>query len=299
MYRIRVVLRRLLLIAVPTLSLTLGACGGDDGPTQPTAARVSTTTPAATPRPATTPQRDTSPQRDTIGRIASTDGVRQRVLGRRARTVTVLEGAGQSAGARPVVVFLHGWGAIDPRFYAPWLVHLVRGGSTVIYPRYQSSVITSPATVLGNTVAALRTAFAVVPPADGRLVVAGHSAGGALGADYAAMARDKRLPVPAAVFSVYPGRSLRGGPAVIPPVDQSGIPAAVRILALGSEADETVGTATARQIGRLGRYVRVTDARVDDHLAPLRTDRVAQATFWAPLDRLIERARRAAGGRSR
>ena len=299
MFRIRVSLRRLLLIAVPALSLTLGACGGDDGPTQPTAARLSTTPATATPRRDPAPQRYPSPQRDTIGRIAATHGVRQRVLGRAARTVTVLEGAGQSAGARPVVVFLHGWGAIDPRFYAPWLVHLVRRGSTVIYPRYQNSVATPPATVLGNTVAALRTAFAVAPPADGHLVVAGHSAGGALGADYAALARARRLPVPAAVFSVYPGRSLRGGPTAIPPIDQSGIPEAVRILALGSEADQTVGTTTARQIGRAGRYVRVKDPRVDDHLAPLRTDRVAQATFWAPLDRLVERARRAAGGRSR
>ena len=40
-------------------------------------------------------------------------------------------------------------------------------------------------------------------------MIAGHSVGGALAADYAAVAAFEGLPAPAAVFSVYPGRKLR------------------------------------------------------------------------------------------
>jgi dienelactone hydrolase len=45
----------------------------------------------------------------------------------------------------PVIVFLHGWGGINPDYYATWIEHLVRKGNIVIYPVYQSwsSLLTS------------------------------------------------------------------------------------------------------------------------------------------------------------
>ena len=36
-----------------------------------------------------------------------------------------------------VIVFLHGYGAIDPSIYGHWIRHLVLQGNIVIYPRYQ------------------------------------------------------------------------------------------------------------------------------------------------------------------
>ncbi len=270
-------------LALLLVTVVLAGCGGsgsgagDDGTTA--------SLPSAS--------RPTAAERDRQrGRIQPVDGVRQRVLGPGAQAVTVLEPDGQAAGRRPVVVFLHGWSAISPRVYAPWLVHLVRTGNTVIYPRYQVSFVSPPAEALGAAVAGLKAAFAVAPPSPGSLVVAGHSAGGALSADYAASARRLDLPVPAGVFAVYPGRSLEGIPLTIPEVDPDRTPEGVRVVALGSARDLTVGTKVARRIGRLGRYVAVTDDRVDDHRAPTRDDAAARAAFWAPLDRLIVRARR-------
>ena len=47
-------------------------------------------------------------------------------------------------GKAPVVVFLHGWFAVNPGFYGAWIDHLVRDGRIVIFPRYQNDVGTLP-----------------------------------------------------------------------------------------------------------------------------------------------------------
>lgn len=36
----------------------------------------------------------------------------------------------------PVVVFSHGWIAVNPGVYGAWIEHLVRSGRIVIYSRY-------------------------------------------------------------------------------------------------------------------------------------------------------------------
>jgi dienelactone hydrolase len=147
-------------------------------------------------------------------------------------------------------------------------------------------------TPLANTLVALRLALAEVRVAPGRLVVAGHSAGGALAADYAASARAAGLPAPAAVFSVYPGRSLRGIALRIPTVSARNIPAGTRVLALAGARDRVVGTRVARTIARTATRARATlrivrDPAVDDHGGPQRSDPAARRAFWAPLDRLV------------
>ena len=196
----------------------------------------------------------------------------------------------------PVVVFLHGWGAPDPGFYRPWLEHLARRGSAVVYPRYQDSFVEPPRQALGNVLAALRIALARPGLDTGSLVIAGHSAGGALAADYAALASTAELPAPRAIFAAYPGRTLPRVPRGLPEIPPRRIPAGTRIEALASREDGVVGTATARAIVRGAtqadaRLVLVEDPTVDDHQAPLRTDAAARRAFWAPLDRLVASVR--------
>jgi acetyl esterase/lipase len=199
-------------------------------------------------------------------------------------------------GRLPVVLFLHGWGATRPGFYRPWLEHLAREGNAVIYPRYQDSVVEPPPQVLGNVLAGLRAALARIDEDPDSLVVAGHSAGGALAADYAAIARSVRLPVPVAVFSAYPGRSLRGVPFGIPELDPARIPASTRLVALAGKRDRVVGMRPARRLARLAgarqrSLVVVSDPAASDHLGPQRADATARREFWARLDRLIREAR--------
>lgn len=214
-------------------------------------------------------------------------------VGRGATGAAIFRRAGSDAGASgPVVVLLHGWSRVDPRIYGPWIGHLARGGATVIFPAYQTAPYLDTVSPLANTLAAVTVALRRVALARGRLVVAGYSAGGALAADLAASARAAGLPAPAAVLSIYPGRSLPGIPLRIPPVSARNIAPGTRLVLLAGERDRLVGTGVARQIARTATRARVTlrivrDDAVDRHGAPERHDAVARRTFWTPLDRLI------------
>jgi len=189
----------------------------------------------------------------------------------------------------PVVLFLHGWGATEPRAYRPWLEHLAREGNAVVYPRYQDSFAEPPAQVLGNVVLGVRAALDRLDEDPGSLVAAGHSAGGALASDYAAVARSVGLPVPRAVFAAYPGRRFAGARIGIP--EAGPIPRGVAVLALRGADDRVVDQGAAREIGARGRLDVVGAAGARDHLAPQRDDPVSRREFWDRLDALIDAAR--------
>jgi len=211
--------------------------------------------------------------------------------------VTVIRPAGAD-DPLPLVLFLHGWGATEPRFYAPWLEHLARAGNAVIYPRYQESIAEPPAQVLGNVLVGVREALTDLDADLDSLVVAGHSAGGALAADYAAIASGVGLPEPRAVFSVYPGRSLRGVGVAIPAVDPGRIPEGAALVVLSGADDGVVDPRDARAIydgaDRVARrrFEVISRRGASDHLGPQRASRIARKTFWARLDDLIAEARR-------
>ena len=196
-------------------------------------------------------------------------------------------------GRVPVVVFLHGWGATRPRFYQPWLDHLARAGNAVVYPRYQDSVVDDPSQVLGNALAGVRLALAEIDEEPGSLVVAGHSAGGALAADYAAIARAAKLPQPVAVFSAYPGRKWRKEMVGIPEIDPGRIPETTEVVARAGTNDRVVGQRVARRLASAtgGQLVVVDDPRTSDHQGPIRADAASRREFWDRLDALIDRAR--------
>ena len=195
----------------------------------------------------------------------------------------------------PAVIFLHGWGATEPRFYGPWVEHLARAGNAVVYPRYQQSVAEPPAQVLGNAQAGIRLAFDELDLRRDGLVVAGHSAGGALAADYAAIAARADLPPPRAVLSIYPGRSFRGIDVGIPSAGP--VPAGVTLRVLTGAQDRVVDPRDAQAIvrdARTGdrRLSLIRAAGAADHLGPQRDTPIARRTFWARLDRMIAAARR-------
>ena len=223
-------------------------------------------------------------------------GAERSDLGEGAQAVSIFRPAGSSGGPAPVVIFLHGWVAIDPARYGAWIGHLVSGGATVICPAYQTRPAYDTTAPLGNVLAGVRAALTRVAVAPGQLVVAGHSAGGALAADYAAVAADDGLPAPAAVFSVYPGRKLRHLDVPIPSTDLTRIAPGTRVIALAGERDTAVGSGTARRIVRDAAnadttLVTVKDDAVDGHGAPRTFDGAAQRTFWAPLDALVAATR--------
>jgi pimeloyl-ACP methyl ester carboxylesterase len=151
-----------------------------------------------------------------------------------------------------VVVFLHGWFAVNPAFYGAWIDHLVRSGRTVIFPRYQNDVGTLPRDFLPNAVAAVRDALGVletgtqhVGPDLRRVALVGHSAGGNLAAQIAAVAADPHSGLPQAkvVVALMPGEVL---PSREPRMDR--IPASTLLLVAVGEDDFLVGDVRGRQI---------------------------------------------------
>ena len=212
-------------------------------------------------------------------------------VGQGARGATVFRPR-DADGPGPVVVFLHGWTAVDPELYGRWITHLVEGGNSVIVPTYQERPFDNVVSPLGNALFGIQEALGAVDLAPGRLVVAGHSAGGALAVDYAASARAAGLPPAAAVFSVYPGRTLPGAGVRMPRADARQIPAGTPLLVLAGADDRLVGDRVARQIARTATRAKTTlrivrDPAVDDHAGPVRAGPEARRQFWAPLDRLI------------
>jgi pimeloyl-ACP methyl ester carboxylesterase len=155
-------------------------------------------------------------------------------------------------GKAPVVVFLHGWFAVNPGFYGAWIDHLVRDGRIVIFPRYQNDVGTLPQDFLPNALAAIRDALGVlhdgvghVRPDPLRFALVGHSAGGNLAAQIAAVASDPHsdLPLPQAVIAVMPGEVVPSAEPVL-----SRIPATTLMTVMVGEEDVVVGDLRGRQI---------------------------------------------------
>jgi dienelactone hydrolase len=203
---------------------------------------------------------------------------------------------------RSLVVFVHGLGSreLTPQNHRPWLEHLARRGSAVLYPRYEQRAGDRDAVL--HILAGVRTGLAKLGSPDVPLVAIGYSRGGELVADYAAVARAAG-PSTAGVVSVFPASV---DPAD-PPLDLRGIDPAALVTILVGDRDEVVGGAGARQLlARLQQAgfppervtidpVRSHGGFVASHLAPLDTSPAARAAFWRPADELVARVRANAG----
>lgn len=127
------------------------------------------------------------------------------------------------------------------------------------------------------------------------MTVAGHSAGGALAADYAAVAAAQGLPPARRVLVIYPGRAIRGSVAGIPAADLSQIPSTTRLVVMASASDEVVGDAPARALidaataipPERRTFVSTEDPAAAAHFAPIVASRAARRIFWRQLDRLV------------
>ncbi|MDB5352652.1 MAG: esterase/lipase [Planctomycetota bacterium] len=205
-------------------------------------------------------------------------------FGAGARSYWIFEPAGPTPEKAAVVVFHHGWLAVNPGVYGAWIEHLVRSGKVVIFPKYQTDFITRPADFLPNAVFAVRDALDVLETGPGRVrpdrdrfAIIGHSAGGNLSAQMAAIARESGLPEPKAVICVCPGevRPLREP-------DLSRIPSTTLLTIAATDGDRLVGDCRAREIYGMATSIPISrkkyilyrsDRRgripiIADHLAP-------------------------------
>lgn len=150
----------------------------------------------------------------------------------------------------PLIVFLHGWGGMDPSNYEAWIRHIVRMGNIVVYPVYQTMATTSThynsnsLEAVRNSLETLHSGGHVVPDL-GRFAIVGHSVGGILAANMAALAEAAGLPAPKAVMSVEPGIS-----TMFNLEDLSTIPSDALLLSVAGDRDSVVGDSDAKSIFR-------------------------------------------------
>lgn len=222
----------------------------------------------------------------------------------------------------PVVVFLHGWGALDPDEYSAWMVHLARQGNIVVCPRWQSHRFDANGqTFLPNAVTAVKAALArlerrgPVRPQARRFALFGHSLGATLAADMAAQWAELGLPRPGALFCVAPG-SLSIGSRMrvdndVEIADFARLPEGLLLVVLVGEDDRRVGTSLADRIydgatalpGRDRSYLTVRSDRhgdpplIADHKFPLGTvgtlahvDALDYYALWRTGDALLAAA---------
>jgi dienelactone hydrolase len=153
----------------------------------------------------------------------------------------------------PLVVFIHGWGGMNPLYYGAWLDHLVKRGNIVVYPRYQATLLTRREEFLPNTLGAIKDAITRLQTESGhvkpdlnKFAVVGHSVGGLLSASVTALAKESNLPQVRAVMSVEPG--ITEAPINIPLADLKKIPAETLLLAVAGDQDTLVRDTDAKRV---------------------------------------------------
>src|ERR1051325_11029284 len=195
----------------------------------------------------------TQPETGPGGKQSPHASVTKNRYGKGGQEYWIFEPASPKPRSAPVIVFLHGWGGMNPLYYGAWLDHLVKRGNIVIYPRYQSNLLTPIREFLPNTLHAIKDAISRLQTQPGHIspdlnkfAAVGHSLGGLLAANIAALASESSLPRVSAVMSVEPG--ITDAPINVPPADLKKIPADTLLLALAGDDDTLVRDTDAKRI---------------------------------------------------
>lgn len=184
----------------------------------------------------------------------------------------------------PVVAFLHGYGVIHPRKYRAWINHIVRRGNIVVYPVYQTTLLTPSAAYTSGAVEALVDAYELlkseghVRPHPEHFAVVGHSIGGVLAANLAAAAESVGLPAPHAVMLANAG-DVRGillvflFQSILDDVDYGAIPADALMLGVIGDQDYIVPGEAPIAIFRNTPQIPLENKQIlvlhsDDHGSP-------------------------------
>lgn len=173
--------------------------------------------------------------------------------GKGGREYWIFEPDSPKPASAPLIVFLHGWGGMNPMYYGAWIDHLVKRGNVVVYPRYQANLLTGIREFTPNTIGAVKAAIERLQTEPGHVKVdlkkfatVGHSVGGLLAANVAALASESGLPRVVAVMSVEPGIS--EAPINVPLADLKKIPPETLLLAVAGDQDTLVRDVDAKRV---------------------------------------------------
>jgi hypothetical protein len=214
-------------------------------------------------------------------------------FGQGATQYWIYQPAEPTPKSAPVTVFNHGWIATDPWVYSAWIEHIVRRGNIVIYPRYQENAMTPPQQFARNAIIAVKDALIRMEVEDGyvrpdldKFAIVGHSAGGLLSANMAALAQESKLPVPRAVMPVQPGRTDVNNPNFGFVLEDLGkIPAQTLMLCIAGDKDNVCADTDARKIYKGATSIPPENKNLiiilsDDHgYPPLNATHMAPVAF--------------------
>jgi len=184
-----------------------------------------------------------------------------------------------------VVLFLHGWRALDPAYYGGWIDHLARSGKIVLYPLFERSRLDPPENSLRNAIESTKQALqhlaesGPVKPLLSNLPIVGHSLGAGLAVQMAAVAASSGLPQPTAVMAVQPGWMAS---KTYPTDNLTRIPASMFLLVVEGDKDQFQDTRHGSTIFNMATqippdhkaFVRMlsTGGLIADHFTPLSPD---------------------------
>lgn len=200
-----------------------------------------------------------------------------------AKKYWIFEPINPKPDSAPLIVFNHGWSAVDPIAYIEWIDHIVKKGNIVVYPRYQRGLYSGYKEFNSNAIQAVKDAIETlqqedhVSPELDKFAIVGHSLGGGITANMAAQAEDEGLPIPKVIMPVQPAI------AYSETGDFSKIPAETLMLVVVGEDDTVVGNRSgiiifnnSAQIPLSNKdfVIQVTDTYGDpdlvaDHIAPV------------------------------
>jgi alpha/beta hydrolase fold len=138
-------------------------------------------------------------------------GFSQQLIGRGARGCWVFSPNDPVPASASIVVFFHGWSGVNPANYGEWLVHLVRRGHIVLYPVYQAAPLAPFTLMMQNAIEGIGAGLlhlqenGPVRPVTERCAFAGHSLGGLIATQCAALKSVPHLPDPRVLLPVQPG----------------------------------------------------------------------------------------------
>jgi len=212
----------------------------------------------------------------------------------------------------PLIVFNHGWSAMHPIFYRAWINHIVKKGNIVVYPRYQKGLVRGFEKFTKNAVNAVKDAIEIlnsgwhVRPELDKFAIVGHSLGGGITANMAALAIEEGLPIPKAIMPVQPYINFYDKK------DYSKISNETIMLVIVGKDDDIAGNHSAKIIfndttqiplSNKDFVIQVTDTYgtpdiIGDHIAPLclpkflsdSTDAMDYYSTWKLFDALTDYA---------
>jgi len=199
----------------------------------------------------------------------------------------VFYGNDTPAAPRPVVVFFHSWGAVNPALYGGFIDHLARKGYLVLFPRFQEVNRTRPASATDLAETLIRDGLGHLAndekarPDLNRVAFIGHSAGVPIAFNVAAGVAESDVPAPKLIFGLMPGgiasnEKERG----IMLRDLSTVDPSTLLIAMSGDRDHLPSDRAARRIFEASKGVPASRklfmrASSDDHGFPALTATLA------------------------